>query len=55
MNHQLEVIERRTRYLKREAEERDHILQGLLKAMDAIDEVIRSSAPARAARTPGRS
>ena len=41
MNHQLEVIERRTRYLKREAEERDHILQGLLKAMDAIDEVIR--------------
>ena len=40
-NHQLEVIERRTRYLKREAEERDHILQGLLKAMDAIDEVIR--------------
>ena len=41
VNHQLEVIERRTRYLKREAEERDHILQGLLKAMDAIDEVIR--------------
>ena len=40
VNHQLEVIERRTRYLKREAEERDHILQGLLKAMDAIDEVI---------------
>ena len=41
VNHQLEVIERRTRYLKSEAEERDHILQGLLKAMDAIDEVIR--------------
>ena len=41
VNHQLEVIERRTRYLKRESEERDHILQGLLKAMDAIDEVIR--------------
>ena len=41
VNHHLEVIERRTRYLKREAEERDHILQGLLKAMDAIDEVIR--------------
>lgn len=41
VNHQLEVIERRTCYLKREAEERDHILQGLLKAMDAIDEVIR--------------
>ncbi|MBT1177066.1 DNA gyrase subunit A [Bifidobacterium callimiconis] len=41
VNHQLEVIERRTRYLKREAEERDHILQGLLKALDAIEEVIR--------------
>ena len=41
VDHQLDVIERRTRYLKREAEERDHILQGLLKAMDAIDEVIR--------------
>lgn len=41
VGHQLDVIERRTRYLKREAEERDHILQGLLKAMDAIDEVIR--------------
>ena len=41
VNHQLDVIARRTAYLKREAEERDHILQGLLKAMDAIDEVIR--------------
>ena len=41
VSHQLEVIERRTRYLKREAEERDHILQGLLKALDAIEEVIR--------------
>ena len=41
VKHQLDVIERRTRYLKREAEERDHILQGLLKALDAIEEVIR--------------
>ncbi len=55
VNHQLEVIERRTRYLKREAEERDHILQGLLKAMDAIDEVIRLIRSSQAARTPGRS
>lgn len=38
--HQLDVVERRTRYLKREAEERDHILQGYLKALDMIDEVI---------------
>ncbi len=54
VNHQLEVIERRTRYLKREAEERDHILQGLLKAMDAIDEVIRliRSRPGREAARP---
>lgn len=40
VNHQLDVVERRTRYLKREAEERDHILQGYLKALDMIDEVI---------------
>ncbi|BDR53896.1 DNA gyrase subunit A [Bombiscardovia apis] len=40
VNHQLDVIERRTKYLKREAEDRDHILQGYLKALDMIDEVI---------------
>ena len=40
VNHQLDVIARRTAYLKREAEERDHILQGYLKALDMIDEVI---------------
>ncbi|KAB7790367.1 DNA gyrase subunit A [Bifidobacterium leontopitheci] len=54
VTHQLEVIERRTRYLKREAEERDHILQGYLKALDMIDEVvalIRRSPDADAART----
>nr|WP_205831975.1 DNA gyrase subunit A [Bifidobacterium sp. DSM 109960] len=41
INHQIDVIARRTAYLKREAEERDHILQGLLKALDAIEEVIK--------------
>ncbi|MFT8537402.1 DNA gyrase subunit A [Bifidobacterium aquikefiri] len=54
VNHQLEVIERRTKYLKREAEERDHILQGYLKALDMIDEVIaliRRSPDVDAART----
>lgn len=40
VTHQLDVIARRTAYLKREAEERDHILQGYLKALDMIDEVI---------------
>ena len=54
VSHQIEVIDRRTRYLKREAEERDHILQGYLKALDAIDEVIaliRSSKDVDTART----
>ncbi len=54
VTHQLEVIDRRTRYLKREAEERDHILQGYLKALDMIDEVvalIRSSKDVDTART----
>ena len=54
VGHQLEVIARRTAYLKREAEERDHILQGYLKALDMIDEVIaliRASESAEVART----
>ena len=54
VDHQLDVIARRTAYLKREAEERDHILQGYLKALDMIDEVIhliRSSATVEVART----
>ncbi|EMY34967.1 DNA gyrase subunit A [Arthrobacter crystallopoietes BAB-32] len=38
--HQLEVIVRRTRYRLRRAEEEAHILRGLLKALDALDEVI---------------
>nr|WP_240965166.1 DNA gyrase subunit A [Streptomyces zingiberis] len=38
--HQIEVIVRRTRFRLRKAEERAHILRGLLKALDAIDEVI---------------
>lgn len=53
VDHQLDVVERRTRYLKREAEERDHILQGYLKALDMIDEVIaliRRSPTVEAAR-----
>lgn len=54
VSHQLDVIARRTAYLKREAEERDHILQGYLKALDMIDEVIhliRSSRTVEVART----
>ena len=38
--HQKDVVTRRTRYELNKAEERDHILQGLLIALDNIDEVI---------------
>ena len=40
IEHQVEVIQRRTSYRLRIAEERVHILIGLLKAIDRIDEVI---------------
>ena len=40
IEHQVEVIQRRTAYRLRIAEERVHILIGLLKAIDRIDEVI---------------
>jgi DNA gyrase subunit A len=51
--HQVEVIQRRTRYRLRKAEERAHILRGLVKALDMLDEVIaliRSSPDANEAR-----
>ncbi|AEM72706.1 DNA gyrase subunit A [Caldicellulosiruptor acetigenus] len=40
IEHQKEVIVRRTRYDLRKAEERAHILEGLKKALDHIDEII---------------
>ncbi|GAA3708857.1 DNA gyrase subunit A [Gordonia hankookensis] len=52
--HQIDVIVRRTRYLLRKAEERAHILRGLVKALDALDEVIaliRASANTESARS----
>jgi DNA gyrase subunit A len=52
--HQKEVVTRRTKYELNKAEERDHILQGLLKALDYIDEVIsiiRSSQNTSIAKT----
>ncbi|WP_278579856.1 DNA gyrase subunit A [Rothia aeria] len=54
VNHQMDVIVRRTRYRLRQAEEEAHILRGLLKALDALDEVIaliRRSPTADDART----
>ena len=53
VDHQVEVIVRRTQYRLRKAEERAHILRGLLKAIDRIDEVIaliRASATVEEAR-----
>ena len=41
LQHQEDVVTRRTQYDLNKAEERAHILEGLLKAIDEIDEVIR--------------
>lgn len=49
IEHQIEVIVRRTRYRLAEREKRAHILQGYLKALDALDAVI---ALIRASKTP---
>ena len=54
LKHQEDVVTRRTKYDLNKAEERDHILQGLLIALDNIDEVIqiiRSSANTNEAKT----
>jgi DNA gyrase subunit A len=40
IEHQIEVIQRRTRYRLRRAEEEAHLYRGLVKALDALDEVI---------------
>ena len=53
VTHQIEVIRRRTTYRLRKAEERAHILRGLVKALDQLDAVIaliRSSPSAEEAR-----
>ena len=41
LNHQKEVVTRRTRFDLNKAEERAHIIEGLLKAIDNIDEIIK--------------
>ena len=54
INHQVEVIVRRTKYRLSEKEKRAHILRGYLKALDALDAVIaliRASANSDEART----
>ncbi len=53
VNHQITVVVRRTRYELRKAEERAHVLAGLLVALDHLDEVIdliRNAESADAAR-----
>jgi len=54
VDHQVDVVTRRTRFELKKAEERDHIVQGLLIALQNLDEVIkiiRGSADAEEART----
>jgi DNA gyrase subunit A len=54
LEHRQEIVSRRSRYLLERARERAHVLEGLLKALDAIDEVIaiiRRSQTADTART----
>ncbi len=41
INHRVDVITRRTRYFLRKDQEKAHILEGYLKALDKIDEVIK--------------
>jgi len=53
-DHQVDVVTRRTQYELRKAEERDHIVQGLLIALqhlDAVIKIIRGSRDADEART----
>ncbi len=49
VDHRIDVVRRRTRYELRKAEERAHILEGLEKALDKIDAVIKLI---RASKTP---
>src|SRR5919198_69452 len=54
VDHQVDVVTRRTRFQLRKAEERDHIVQGLLIALqnlDAVIKIIRGSQDADEART----
>ena len=49
IDHRVDVVRRRTQFLLRQAEERAHILEGLYKALDHIDAVIKLI---RAAKNP---
>jgi DNA gyrase subunit A len=40
IDHQIEVVKRRTQYRKRKAEERLHVIEGLLVALDHIDDIV---------------
>ncbi len=51
LEHRQEIITRRTRHLLEKAKLRAHILEGLLKALDAIDEVIATIRRSRTAET----
>lgn len=51
IDHRLEVVRRRSEYELNRAKERAHILEGLLKALDAMDEVIATIRKSRTADT----
>lgn len=54
IEHQLQVLTRRSKYLLRKAEERDHIVEGLLVALanlDAVIKIIRGSSDTEEARS----
>jgi DNA gyrase subunit A len=51
LSHRLEVIERRSKYELKKREARRHIVEGLLKALDVLDEVIDTIRRSREPRT----
>ncbi|MBM3692417.1 MAG: DNA gyrase subunit A [Actinobacteria bacterium] len=54
VNHQVEVVRRRTEFRLRKAKDREHIVEGLVKALDVIDAIIaliRGAADVETART----
>jgi len=55
LEHQIEVIARRTKFLLKKDEDRKHIVQGLLKAIDCIDDIVedikKSATPEIASQT----
>ncbi|BBM23402.1 DNA topoisomerase IV subunit A [Lactiplantibacillus plantarum] len=54
LEHQRDVITRRTKFNLQKAADRQHIVQGLIKAMSILDQVIKTIRAARIKKTPSR-